>query len=303
MTKIKVAILGSGNIGTDLMYKILKNDGNMELALIAGIDPESEGLARAKEKDIAISHHGIDEILEAPEIKIVFDATSAKAHIINAEKLREAGKLAIDMTPAAIGPFIVPTVNLNEHLDAMNVNLISCGGQATTPLVHAVNRVVPVHYAEVITTAASVSIGPGTRQNVDEFVRTTAKAVHEVGGAINARAIPVFNPAEPPINMTNSVYAVIKEEFDEQEVFSSIQSMAAEIQNFVPGYRLKGAPFVDVRDTPWGKLPTVVIMNEIEGAGDFFPTYAGNLDIMTAAAYKVGDVYAAHYLKAKEVTQ
>lgn len=301
MTKIKAAILGSGNIGTDLMYKILKNEGNMELALLAGIDPESDGLARARAKGIRTSHHGINAILEDPEIKIVFDATSAKAHKQNAVALREKGKLAVDMTPAAIGPFVVPTVNLHEHIEAMNVNLISCGGQATTPLVHAVNRIVPVHYAEVIATTASVSIGPGTRQNVDEFVRTTANAVQQVGGAKLARAIPVFNPAEPPINMTNSVYAVIKEEFDEEEVISSIQSIVAEISSYVPGYKLKGIPFVDYRETPWGRLPTIVIMNEVVGAGDYFPTYAGNLDIMTASAYKVGDLYAAHFLGTKEV--
>ncbi|MCP1145927.1 acetaldehyde dehydrogenase (acetylating) [Lysinibacillus endophyticus] len=300
MAKVKVAILGSGNIGTDLMYKILKNDGNMELALVAGIDPKSEGLARAKEKGIATSHYGIDEILEDSEIKIVFDATSAKAHQVNAPKLKEHGKFAVDMTPAAVGPFVVPTVNLNEHLEEMNVNLISCGGQATTPLVYAVNRVVSVHYAEVIATAASVSIGPGTRQNVDEFVRTTASAVQKIGGAKIARAIPVFNPAQPPINMTNSVYAVIKEEFDERAVIQSVESIAKEISKYVPGYRLKGTPIVDYRDTPWGRLPTVVIMNEVVGAGDFFPTYAGNLDIMTASAYQVGDVYAAHVLSVKE---
>lgn len=303
MTRVKAAILGSGNIGTDLMYKMLKTEGNMVLELVAGIDPSSEGLARAQAKGIRTSHHGIDAILEDPEIKIVFDATSAKAHKLNAEALREKGKLAIDMTPAAVGPFVVPTVNLNEHIEAMNVNLISCGGQATTPLVYAVNRIVPVHYAEVIATAASLSIGPGTRQNVDEFVRTTANAVHKVGGAKIARAIPVFNPAEPPINMTNSVYVVIKEEFDEKAVIASVQSIAAEISSYVPGYRLKGTPFIDYRETPWGRLPTVVIMNEVVGAGDFFPKYAGNLDIMTASAHKVGEVYAAHYLGAKEVSR
>lgn len=303
MSKVKAAILGSGNIGTDLMYKILKNEGNMELALVAGIDPNSEGLARAQTKGIRTSHHGLDAILEDSEIKIVFDATSAKAHKLNAPSLREQGKLAIDMTPAAIGPFVVPTVNLKEHIESMNVNLISCGGQATTPLVYAVNRVARVHYAEVITTAASVSIGPGTRQNVDEFVQTTANAVQQVGGARLARAIPVFNPAEPPINMTNSVYAVIKEEFDEEAVIASIQSIVAEISSYIPGYRLKGIPFIDYRETPWGRLPTVVIMNEVVGDGDFFPTYAGNLDIMTASAYKVGDLYAAHFLGTKEVSR
>ncbi|MGJ7920865.1 acetaldehyde dehydrogenase (acetylating) [Neobacillus sp. LXY-4] len=303
MTKIKVAILGSGNIGTDLMYKIIKNDGNMELSLVAGIDPHSEGLERARAKGISTSHHGIAAILEDPEIKIVFDATSAKAHKVNAEAIRAKGKLAVDMTPAAIGPFVVPTVNMNDHLESKNVNMISCGGQATTPLVYAVSRIVPVHYAEVITTAASVSIGPGTRQNVDEFVRTTANAVQQIGGAHMARAIPVFNPAEPPINMTNSVYCVMKEEFDEEAVKASVLAIAEEISSYVPGYRLKGTPFVDYRETPWGRLPTVVIMNEVVGAGDYFPTYAGNLDIMTASAYKVGDLYATHLLGVKEVNR
>ena len=301
MAKIKVGILGSGNIGTDLMYKILKNDGNMELALLAGIDAESEGLARARELRIATSHHGLDAILEDSEIKIVFDATSAKAHMQNADRIRAAGKMAVDLTPAAIGPFVVPTVNLHEHIEEMNVNLISCGGQATTPLVHAVNRIVPVHYAEVITTAASLSIGPGTRHNVDEFTQTTANALHKIGGAKISRAIPVFNPAQPPVNMSNTVYAVIKEEIDEEKIRSSVESIVAEISSYVPGYRLKSAPFIDYRDTPWGHLPTVVIMNEVVGAGDFFPTYAGNLDIMTASARKVGEVYAQHFLEAKEV--
>ncbi|WP_338472985.1 acetaldehyde dehydrogenase (acetylating) [Niallia sp. XMNu-256] len=304
MTKIKVAILGSGNIGTDLMYKILKNDGDMELALLAGIDAKSEGLTRAKNLGIRTSDQGIDAILEDPEIKIVFDATSAKAHMVHAEKLRAAGKVAIDLTPAAVGPFVVPTVNLSDHMDAMNVNLISCGGQATTPLVYAVNRIVPVHYAEVITTAASLSIGPGTRHNVDEFTQTTANALHEIGGANITRAIPVFNPATPPVNMTNTAYAVIQEkDFDEEAVKKSVEMIVAEISSYVPGYRLKNAPIIDYRETPWGHLPTVVIMNEIEGAGDFFPTYAGNLDIMTASARKVGEVFAQNLLRAQEVKQ
>lgn len=301
MAKVKAAILGSGNIGTDLMYKILKNGGKMELSLVAGIDPKSEGLKRAQQLDVPTSHHGIEAILEDPDIKIVFDATSAKAHMKAAELLRTAGKIAIDMTPAAVGPFVVPTVNLHEHLEELNVNLISCGGQATAPLVYAVGRIVPVHYAEVIATAASVSIGPGTRQNVDEFVQTTAKALQKVGGAKMARAIPVFNPAESPINMTNAVYTIIQDDFDEEAVFASIQAMATEISAYVPGYRLKGKPFVDYRETPWGRLPAVVIMNEVVGAGDFFPTYAGNLDIMTASANRVGQLYAEHFLAAKEV--
>lgn len=301
MTKVKVGIIGSGNIGTDLMYKILKNNGNMELALVAGIIPESEGLIRAREMGIRTSHQGIASILEDPEIKIVFDATSAKAHLHHAKLLREAGKMAVDLTPAAVGPYVVPPVNLKEHIDSLNVNLISCGGQATTPLVYAVNRIVPVHYAEVIATAASISIGPGTRQNVDEFTQTTANALQKVGGARNARAIPVFNSAEPPIKMSNTVYAVVKGDFDEEAVKNSIKGIVAEVASYVPGYRLKAEPFIDYRETPWGRLPAVVILNEVVGSGDFFPTYAGNLDIMTASARRVGEMYAQHFLGAKEV--
>ncbi|WP_249872422.1 acetaldehyde dehydrogenase (acetylating) [Oceanobacillus saliphilus] len=302
MSKMKVAILGSGNIGTDLMYKILKNDGRMELSLVAGIDPESEGLRRAREAGIVASHEGIKEILEDPEIKIVFDATSAKAHIKAAEQLRAAGKMAVDLTPAAIGPYLVPPVNLNNHIEAKNVNMVSCAGQATTPLVYAVSRVVPVHYAEMIATVASRAIGPGTRQNVDEFTRTTANSLVKVGGARTARAIPVFNPAEPPITMANTVYAAINEkDFDFDAIKKSINDMIEDVSEYVPGYRLKSEPIIDYRDTSWGRLPVVVIMNEVEGAGDYFPKYAGNLDIMTASARKVGELYASHSLQNEEV--
>ena len=223
MGKVKVAILGTGNIGTDLMYKILKSTGDMELSLMAGIDPESEGIARAKRMGVRTSHEGIAAILDDDDIKIVFDATSAKAHIeFHAEPLRKAGKIAIDLTPGAVGPFVVPTINLEEHLEALNVNLISCGGQATTPLVYAINRIVPVHYAEVIATASSVSIGPGTRQNVDEFVQTTALCYSKGRWKRQhlGRFLFLIQP-EPPINMTNTVYAVIKEDFDEKGSYSS----------------------------------------------------------------------------------
>ncbi|MEH7107071.1 acetaldehyde dehydrogenase (acetylating) [Bacillus sp. JJ1764] len=302
MDKVKAAILGSGNIGTDLMYKILKNDGNLELSLMAGIVPNSEGLVRARDMGIQTSHEGIKEILEDPEIKIVFDATSAKAHFQNAELLRSAGKMAVDLTPAAVGPYLVPPVNLEEHREARNVNMVSCAGQATTPLLYAVSRVVPVHYAEIIATVASRAIGPGTRQNVDEFTRTTANALVKVGGAKSARAIPVFNSAEPPITMTNTVYAVIKDnDFDVEAVKKSVLKMIEEVSTYVPGYRLKGEPFVDYRETLWGRLPMMVIMNEVEGEGDFFPNYAGNLDIMTASARKVGELYAQQFLGTKEV--
>lgn len=302
MSKVKVAILGSGNIGTDLMYKILNNDGSMELSLVAGIDPESEGLHRAREAGVGSSYEGIKDILADRDIKIVFDATSAKAHIQAAEQLREAGKMAIDLTPAAVGPYLVPSVNLNEHIEERNVNMVSCAGQATTPLVYAVSRVVPVHYAEMIATVASRAIGPGTRQNVDEFTRTTANSLVKVGGAATARAIPVFNPAEPPITMVNTVYVAINEkDFDVDAIKKSINNMTRDVSEYVPGYRLKTEPIIDYRDTPWGRLPVVVIMNEVEGAGDFFPKYAGNLDIMTASARKVGELYASHFLQKEEV--
>lgn len=297
MKKIKAAVLGSGNIGTDLMYKILKANGHLEVALMAGVDPDSEGLKRAKSLGIPVTTKGIDGVLQAPGIHIVFDATSAKAHIAHAQKLKEAGIIAIDLTPAAVGPFVVPSINLDQYLELDNVNMISCSGQATTPLVYAVNRVAPVLYSEIIATIASVSVGPGTRQNLDEFTMTTANAAKEIGGAGSARAIPVINPAEPPILMNNTVYAVLKENADEKSIIDSINEMVSKVQQYVPGYRLKGQPHFDEQQTPWGKLPTVVILNEVEGAGDFFPPYAGNLDIMTAAARQVGEQFAAHILK------
>lgn len=299
MEKIKVAILGSGNIGTDLMYKLLKTEGLMELALMAGIDPNSEGLKLAKQLNIPTTAEGIKGVLKENEIRIVFDATSAKAHLAHAPLLKAANMVAIDLTPAAIGPYVVPAINLDEHLERDNVNMISCSGQATTPLVHAVNRVASVKYSEIIATISSVSVGPGTRQNLDEFTRTTANACQTIGGADNARAIPVINSAEPPIMMNNTVYAVLEESADEESVVQSIEQIVEEVQRYVPGYRLKRKPYIDIRHTPWGELPTVIILNEVEGAGDFFPTYAGNLDIMTAAAQQVGEQFAAHLLKKK----
>ncbi|RAZ67206.1 acetaldehyde dehydrogenase (acetylating) [Planococcus maitriensis] len=297
MGKVKAAILGSGNIGTDLMYKILKTDGAMELALMAGIDPESEGLKRAAELGIPTTDRGIDGVLDAEEIRIVFDATSAKAHMAHAPRLKEAGIIAIDLTPAAVGPYVVPAINLGDHLEVDNVNMISCSGQATTPLVYAVNRIAPVKYSEIIATISSVSVGPGTRQNLDEFTMTTANACQKIGGADTARAVPIINSAEPPIMMNNTVYAVLHEEADEAAVLESIEKVVADVQRYVPGYRLKAKPYIDVRHTPWGELPTVIILNEVEGAGDFFPNYAGNLDIMTAAAQQVGEQFASHLLK------
>ena len=298
---IKVAILGSGNIGTDLMYKLLDHPGSMELVLLAGIDPHSEGLARARDLGVATSDQGIAAVLERPEIQIVFDATSAKAHVRHAKLLRETGRIAIDLTPAARGPYVVPPVNLKQHLDALNVNLITCGGQATIPLVYAVSRVTSVCYAEIVSTVASRSAGPGTRQNIDEFTFTTAHGLEVIGGAQHGKAIIILNPAEPPILMRNTVYAIPAGDFDPAQVRDSIEAMVAEVQQYVPGYRLTNPPVFNMRETPWGRMPVVTALLEVEGAGHFLPTYAGNLDIMTASARRVGEVFAQQLLSRREV--
>ncbi len=295
--KVKVAILGSGNIGSDLMFKILREPGHMQLVLLAGIEPQSEGLARARSLGINASHAGIQPILDDPEIRIVFDATSAHAHVRHAKMLREAGRIAIDLTPAARGPYVIPPVNLGEHLDEANVNLITCGGQATIPLVHAVSRVTPVPYAEMVSTIASLSAGPGTRQNIDEFTFTTARGIEVIGGAKQGKAIIILNPADPPILMRNTIYCLLDaEEVDRAEIIESVGAMAKTVQAYVPGYRLKNEPVFEVRETPQGKRAMVAILLEVTGAGDFLPPYAGNLDIMTASARQVGEVFARHLL-------
>ncbi len=299
--KVKVGIVGSGNIGSDLMHKLLKDPGHMELTLLTGIDPESEGLAQARELGVGTSYEGIQAILDDPEIKIVFDATSAKAHVRHAKMLKEAGKVAVDLTPAARGPYVVPTANLTEHLDKENVNLLTCGAQATIPMAYAVSRVVPVLYAEMVSTVASVSAGPGTRQNIDEFTYTTARGLERIGGAEMGKAIIILNPADPPIMMRNTVYVVPKDDFDEDEITDSVERIVEEIQEYVPGYHLKSPPVFDERETPWGKKPFVVMLLEVEGAGDFLPKYAGNLDIMTASARRVGEMFARQMLGVEEV--
>jgi acetaldehyde dehydrogenase len=299
--RVKVAILGSGNIGTDLMYKLLKQPGHMELALLAGIIPESDGLARARSLGIAASAEGIKAVLEDPEIKIVFDATSAKAHIRHAKALRDAGRIAIDLTPAARGPYVVPPVNLGELADQTNVNMVTCGGQATVPMVHAVSRVTPVRYAEIVSTVASVSAGPGTRQNIDEFTDTTARSLEMLGKAREGKAIIILNPADPPILMRNTIYILPAGEFDEQAVRDSVLRMEAEVQEYVPGYHLKNPPVFENIETPWGRRPMVTLLLEVEGAGDYLPRYSGNLDIMTAAARRVGELVAQRLLKEQEV--
>ncbi|AGT32687.1 acetaldehyde dehydrogenase [Geobacillus genomosp. 3] len=293
---VKVAILGSGNIGTDLMYKILKKRWVLELSMIAGIDPQSEGLARARAEGVYATAGGIDAILEDPEIKIVFDATSAKAHLKHAKRLKEAGKVAIDLTPAAVGPYVVPPVNLMEHVDKDNVNLITCGGQATIPLVYAVSRVANVKYAEMVSTVSSSSAGPGTRQNIDEFTFTTSRGLEVIGGAEKGKAIIILNPAKPPILMRNTVY-IAYEDGDDHQIRHSIGQMIHDVQQYVPGYRLKGEPIFDRRETPKGRLDVVILLLEVEGAGDFLPVSAGNLDIMTASAKQVGEVIAKRLIE------
>ena len=298
--RAKVAIVGSGNIGTDLMIKIMKQPegaSNMELVMLAGIDPDSEGLKKARDEyGIETTSEGIGPILEDDEIKIVFDATSAKAHVRHAKLLKEAGKVAIDMTPAARGPYVVPVVNLEEHLEKENVNLMTCGAQATTPMVRAVSRVAPVQYAEMVSTVACLSAGPGTRHNIDEFTLTTARGLEQIGGAKRGKAIIVLNPADPPIMMRNTVYAVAENDFDEAEVVKSVEKMVSDIQRYVPGYGLKSEPVFDEQRTPDGVKKMVVILIEVEGAGDFLPRYVGNLDIMTSAARGVGERFAKHLL-------
>ncbi len=293
--RVPCAIVGSGNIGTDLMYKLQRSPG-LEVRLVAGIDPDSDGLRRARDLGIETSVDGADAVLARPaEFPVVFEATSAWVHRQNAPRYEEAGIRVIDLTPAKLGPLVVPPVNLADHLNAPNVNLITCGGQATVPIVAAVTRVTPVPYAEIVSTVASKSAGPGTRQNIDEFTETTSSALVEVGGAAKGKAIMVLNPAEPPILMRNTVFCALEEGFDRDGVASSILAMIEEVSAYVPGYRLKADPVFeeDVYATPGGIVPArVVALLEVEGAGDYFPPYAGNLDIMTASAVRVGEALA-----------
>ncbi len=295
MSKVRCAIVGSGNIGTDLMEKLARSEV-LELGAVVGIDPDSDGLRRAREKGFETTHEGVGWLLErADDFDIVFEATSAWVHRQNAPRYEEAGLKAIDLTPAKLGPLVVPPVNLAEHLDAPNVNLITCGGQATVPIVHAVARVAPVPYAEIVSTVASKSAGPGTRQNIDEFTKTTSSALVEVGGAAHGKAIMILNPAEPPILMRNTVFCALGEGYDADAVAASILEMVGEVSRYVPGYRLKAEPVfeTDTYRTPGGTVPArVVALLEVEGAGDYFPPYAGNLDIMTASAVRVGEAMA-----------
>lgn len=284
MVKLKVAILGSGNIGTDLMYKIERSD-YLSMSVMVGIDPASEGIQRAKARGYHTITNGIEGLVASPELfDIVFDATTAKAHSMHSEKVLALGKKIVDLTPAAIGPFVVPCANLEKFVMADNVNMVTCGGQATIPIIYAINQVADVNYAEIVATVASKSAGPGTRANIDEFTRTTARAIEEVGGAKKGKAIIILNPADPPIMMRDTVHVLVKECNREQEILKAIEDIVQAVQQYVPGYRLTSAPIFNGQQ--------VSIFLEVEGAGDFFPTYSGNLDIMTASAVQVGNEIA-----------
>ena len=294
--KITAAIVGPGNIGTDLMYKLLRSD-LVEPRYMVGVDPDSAGLKLAGETGLEASSDGVDWLLSRPELPgIVFEATSAYVHVRNAPRYKAAGIHAVDLTPAARGPYVVPPVNLMEHIDEMNVNMVTCGGQATIPMVYAVSRCVPVEYAEIVATVSSASAGPGTRNNIDEFTRTTAKAVEVLGGATRGKAIIILNPADPPLMMRDTIFCSLPADADHDKIAQSIHDMAAEVQTYVPGYTLRGEPQFDTMPDGTGRVATFV---EVRGAGDFLPPYAGNLDIMTAAAAKVGDEIARHLLSQK----
>jgi acetaldehyde dehydrogenase len=292
---LRCAIIGSGNIGTDLMIKIRRSD-QLELAALIGIDQASDGLARARALGVEATPDGISWVADHRDrVDLVLDATSAHVHVRHAAVLADLGIPVIDLTPAARGPKVVPTVNLAQHLDAPNLNMVTCGGQATTPIVAAVSRAARVPYAEMVSTVASASAGPGTRQNIDEFTRTTARALEEIGGAAHGKAIIILNPADPPILMRNTVFCALPEGSDHDAVLDSVQRMVADVAAYVPGYRLKNRPVIEEGPfaTPGGAVPhRVVVLLEVEGAGDYLPSYAGNLDIMTAAAVRVAEAKA-----------
>ncbi|MFF3015174.1 acetaldehyde dehydrogenase (acetylating) [Streptomyces sp. NPDC057939] len=292
MKKATAAVVGSGNIGTDLLHKLLRSP-HIEPRWMIGVDPDSEGLARARRAGLDTSHEGVDWLLARDELPdLVFEATSASVHRANAPRYAELGIKAVDLTPAAIGPAVVPPANLTAHLDRANVNMITCGGQATIPMVYAVSRVVPVAYAEIVASVASVSAGPGTRANIDEFTRTTARGIEDIGGAARGKAIIILNPAEPPVMMRDTVFCAIPPDTDREAVAASIHQVVREVASYVPGYRLRTEPQFDEPSAANGGNARVAVFLEVEGAGDYLPPYAGNLDIMTAAATKVGEEFA-----------
>ena len=293
------AIVGSGNIGTDLMMKLLRGNGSLVPRYMVGIDPASDGLARARRYGLETSAGGVDWLLDRdPLPDIVFEATSAKAHTLNAPRYAEAGIRAIDLTPAAVGPYVCPPVNLDPNLAAPNLNMITCGGQATVPMVAAVSRAVPVAYAEIVASIASRSAGPGTRANIDEFTDTTATALCTVGGAARGKAIILLNPVEPPMIMRNTVFCAIPAETvhdgpSRDAVLGNVHAMVETVQRYVPGYALRADPQFDPPEPGWHGMARVGVFLEVRGRGDYLPDYAGNLDIITAAAARVGELLAA----------
>ena len=304
--RVPVAIIGSGNIGTDLMIKVMRNSKHLAMGAMVGIDPASDGLARAERLGVATTAEGVDGLVKLPNfkhIKIAFDATSAGAHARHNAVLQKHGVQVIDLTPAAIGPYVIPVVNLEEHLDSPNINMVTCGGQATIPMVYAVSRIAKVHYAEIVASIASKSAGPGTRANIDEFTETTARAIVKLGGATQGKAIIILNPAEPPLIMRDTVYCLAVEGADEGAIRKSIDDMAARVASYVPGYRLKQRVQFEkfTADRPMnipgvGKRHglKVSIYLEVEGAGHYLPNYAGNLDIMTSAALAAAEQLAVN---------
>ena len=301
-SKGSAAIVGPGNIGTDLMFKLMRRSDIIEPRYMIGVDPTSDGLRRAASVGLEASHEGVDWLLAQDELPdIVFECTSAKAHAANAPRYAEAGILAVDLTPAMVGPLICPPVNLEFNMDAVNVNMITCGGQATTPMVKAVSRVVPVEYAEIVASISSLSAGPGTRANIDEFTETTSLALEVVGGADKGKAIIILNPVEPPLMMRNSVFCAIPPEAAEagdlqDKILESIHAMVETVQDYVPGYHLRADVQFDPARELWKGMGRVFIPVEVKGRGDYLPDYAGNLDIITAAAARVGDIMIANKL-------
>ena len=303
--KTRVAVIGSGNIGTDLVIKVVRSSDLLEMAVLVGIDPESDGLEKARRLGVETTAEGVEGLIardDFAEISVIFDATSAKAHLANAAALEPYGKRLIDLTPAAIGPYCVPVVNLDEHIDEPNLNMVTCGGQATVPIVAAVGHVGIVSYAEIVSSIASKSAGPGTRANIDEFTETTARALEVVGGASRGKAVIVLNPAEPPLLMRNTVYCLVDGECDHDTIEQSVLEMVERVRQYVPGYRLKqrvqfetftadDALHIPETGKFWGTRVTVFL--EVTGAAHYLPAYAGNLDIMTSAALITGERLAA----------
>jgi acetaldehyde dehydrogenase len=298
MSKLSAAIVGPGNIGTDLLVKLLRSD-LIDVHSMIGVDPDSDGLARARERGVPASAGGVDWLLSQDTLPdLVFEATSAKAHLANAPRYAAAGITAIDLTPAATGPFVCPPVNLESVADVPNLNMITCGGQATIPIVSAVSSVVPVAYAEIVASIASRSAGPGTRANIDEFTETTAHAIEQVGGAAKGKAIIILNPVSPPMIMRDTVFCAIPADADTTAITAAIEKMAGEVRQYVPGYALRAEPQYDEPRDIWKGMARVAVFLEVRGNGDYLPPWAGNLDIMTAAAARTGEQLALRRARA-----